>query len=301
MLSRRALLVALGAGLTGCSSQPEEVDHRETVTPVGVPEETLAPETVVEIGHSRFALEEPCPGETVCFHRLEAGDEPEAVLLPGQEAFGPESTDETFWIRNASDDELFVDVGWELLKYTGHRWVTVRAPQVSRSGIVTVEPSETWQRPHSIRRVFGLPTLGPGLYARRESVRFEAGVITTRPPIAALFEVEGTTFELRPRRQATVADGVARVETRGSATELVVERADRSVEPTVLVPEVVGAIPVFRDSIPHLEVAPEVRIESSSARLALEYLSASTVRDVEVGAGDPVTFGDRVFRVRIED
>lgn len=295
MASRRTFLAGVAAALAGCSGQARE--ETATVTPAPVPDAEGTPASR-SVGDSRFDASTPVPEGIVMFHRLSEDTQP-LVVTPTRELFTPEATTGRMVVRNHGTESLFVSIDWRLLKYTGHRWVEIRSPQVGRSGVAPVAPGETWARDHRIESVFNLATLGPGLYARVETARFQESS-ERQPPVGALFEVAGTTFEFDPARPATIENGVARVAFSDADSELVFERTEAT-NPVELVPEAVGAIPVFRDSIPYLEQAEEVRLRTASAAVAAEDIGITTVRDVDVELGEPLRVAGRTFRLRVEE
>lgn len=296
MASRRTFLAGLAAALAGCSGRARE--ETATVTPVPVPDSEETP-AGRPLGESRFDETTPEPDGVTMFHRLSEDSRLPVVMTPSRELYTPEAPTGRMVVRNLGTEPLFVNIDWGLLKYTGHRWIEIRAPQVGRSGIFPVDPGEEWTRPHRIERVFSLATLGPGLYARVETARFQQSA-EDQPPVGALFEVEDTTFEFDPARPATIENGIARVAFSDADSELVFERAEAS-NPVELVPEAVGAIPVFRDSIPYLDEAPEVRLRTASASVAAEDIGITTVRDVDIESGEPLRVADRTFRLRVEE
>lgn len=296
MASRRTFLAGIAAALGGCSGQARE--DRTTVTPAPVPDSGETP-VGRPLGESRFDETVPEPDGVTMFHRLEEDSQLPVVVTPSQELYTPEEPTGQMVVRNSGTESLFVSIDWRLLKYTGHRWVEIRSPRIVRSGIAPVEPGETWVRGHRIESVFGLTALGPGLYARVETARFQE-TLERQPPTGALFEVMDTTFEFNPARPATIENGIARVAFSDADSELVFERADAS-DPVELVPEAVGAISVFRDSIPYLEKASEVRLRTALASVAAEDIGLTTVRDVDIELGEPLRVDGRTFRLRVEE
>lgn len=297
MVSRRGFLAGLAAVTAGCSDRTGRSDGRgPTVTAAPVPETTPV---TVGVEESRFGPSTPAPEGVSLFHQLESDDTPTVVAVPSRELFTPEATTGQLSVQNVGSEPLFVSIDWRLMKFTGHRWLEILSPQVGRAGINPIDPGERWARSHRIERVFGLATLGPGLYARLETARFQ-GSSDRQPPVGALFEVAGTTFEFDPARPATIEDGVARVRFSDASSELVFERTEAE-DPTELVPEAVGAIPVFRDSIPYLEEAPEVRLRTASASVAAEDIGLTTARDVAVEPGEPLQVGSKTFTLRVEE
>lgn len=296
MASRRAFLAGLAAALGGCSGRTRQ--ETPTVTPAPVPEVESEPGSV-SVDDSRFDASTPVPGGVVMFHHLDETARPLVAAMPSRELFTPDATMGEMFVRNRGADPLFVSLDWRLLKYTGHRWIEIRSPQVGRSGIFPVDPGGTWTRSHRIESVFSLSMLGPGLYARVETVRFQDSN-ESHPPVGALFEVSGTSVAFDPGRPAKIEDGVARVSFSDAASELVFERTTAD-DPTELVPEAVGALPAFRNSIPYLEEVPEVRLRTISAGIAAEDIGVTTVRDVDVELGDPLHVAGHTFRLRVEE
>lgn len=297
MVSRRAFLVGLAAATAGCSDRTGSVGGDEpTLTPAPVP--GTAPENV-PVGDTRFDDSTPTPDGAVMFHRLDPDTELPVVVRPSRELYTPEATTGEMLVRNSGSESLFVNIDWRLLKYTGHRWLEIRSPQVGRSGIAPVDPTEAWAREHRIENVFSLSTLGPGLYARIETARFQ-GSSERQPPVGALFEVMDTTFEFTPARPATIVDDVAWVRFSDAPSELVFERTTAD-DPIELVPEAVGAIPVFRDSIPYLSEVPEVRLRTASASVAAEDIGLTTARDVAIEPGEPLEVASTTFTLRVEE
>lgn len=299
MPSRRELLVALASGAAGCSGRTRSADDTGTLTPAPVPTETPV---ASDVESSRFDVETPVPANARLFHLLEADESPDAFAVPSRERFSPETTAGMLSVRNRGPTELFVSIDWRLLKHTGHRWVEIPSPLADRSGIVPVDPEESWTREHRIDHVFGLDRLGPGLYARLETARFEDAAARASP-FGALFEVRKTDFELTPTQPATIDGDVARVEFGGAPSELVLERAvgAESADTTALVPEAVGAHPVFPNSVPHLDAAAEVRVRTAAASVAIEDLDSLAVCETDIGPGDPISVAGRTFTVRAEE
>jgi hypothetical protein len=140
--------------------------------------------------------------------------------------------------------------------------------------------------------------LGEGLYARVEVAWYGSRQAERGFPSAVAFEVEDSTLELQPVREAIVDGGVAEVVyTQAADRELLFRRAGGAGDAVELVPEAVGAIPVFRDAIPRLDAASEVRVRTSLGELAFRYLEAAAVRESTVGAGDAVSVLGRTFSV----
>ncbi|MEF8914699.1 hypothetical protein [Natronomonas sp.] len=294
--SLRAFLAGLAAALGGCSGRARR--ETPTVTPVPIPD-VESESGSISVDGSRFDASAPAPEGVVMFHHLDETAQQLVAAMPSRELFTPDATAGEMFVRNRGADPLFVNLDWRLLKYTGHRWVEIRSPQVGRSGIFPVDPGETWTRPHRIEGVFSLSMLGPGRYARVETVRFQDSD-ESHPPVGALFEVGGTTVEFDPGRPAKIEDGVARVSFSDASSELVFERTAAD-DPTELVPEAVGAIPAFRNSIPSLEEVPEVRLRTISVGVAAEDIGLTTVRDIDVELGEPLRVGGRTFRLRVEE
>jgi hypothetical protein len=295
--SRRGVLAGLAAALGGCSGRARREARTPTVTPVPVPD-TGEDSGGIPIGDSRFGPSVPVPEGVVMFHHLDETAQSLVVLTPSRERYTPEATTGEMIVQNYGADPLFVNFDWRLLKYTGHRWIEIRSPQIDRSGIYPVDPGKSWTRLHRIETVFNLATLGPGLYARVETARFQ-DTNESHPPVGALFEVRGTDFEFDPVRPAKIEDGVARVVFSDAPSELVFERVDAA-DPTELVPEAVGANPIFRDSVPYLREVPEVRLRTASAAVAAEDIALTTARDVGVEPGDPLQVGSMTFTLRVE-
>ncbi|MFW5964698.1 MAG: hypothetical protein ACOCQM_07510 [Natronomonas sp.] len=300
-MRRRTVLVALTAGLAGCSSGGES-QSTPTVTPLGVPEDDGSDSGPLSPAESRFDADTPTPEGVRLFHRL-SGDEKMAVE-PNRELFTPEQSSAPIRLRNDRDTALYVSSGWGLRKYTGSRWVRILAPHINRGGLTSVDPNSVWRRRHSITGVFSLPVLGPGLYARIEDVRVNNGDIGGESvPLGALFEVSGTDYEVRPTGSPRIDGDVATLVRSPLAERTVVfERVDTDPENAVsVVPEVIGAIPMFRDTIPLLSEVRSVRINTSSASLVFQYLSEAPVRAVEVGPETRLEHDGVVFTVRTVD
>ena len=301
-MDRRSFLVALGAVSAGCSGREghdEGDESRPTVTPVEVPEDPSRAADRIPIGDSRFDPDTPRPDDIDLFHRL--GDEPgSAFLTPSRESFDDVDTESRMYITNRNDVPVSVDVGWRLLKYSGHQWVSIRAPQIGRNGASTISPGERWVRSHAVERVFGLPVLGPGLYARVETVRPRGG---NPRSVGALFRVSNTQFRLEPRREPIERSRETVVVELGERArrELVLERIEAGDDAVELVSEAVGAIPIFRDSLPHLRTARTVRVRTSSAEVAFQYLDWATARDRPVTPGEPLAVDGVTFEARTEE
>ncbi|WP_336135601.1 hypothetical protein [Natronomonas amylolytica] len=298
MVSRRGFLAGFAAALGGCSGRARREVGTPTVTPVPVPD-TGEDSVGIPVGDSRFGPSTPVPEGVVMFHHLEETAGALVVLSPSRERYTPDAPTAEMIVQNYGADPLFVDFDWHLLKHTGHRWVEIRSSQLDRSGIYPVNPGETWPRSHRIEAVFDLVTLGPGLYARVETARFQ-DASEDLPPVGALFEVAGTDFEFDPVRPANIEDGVASVSLSDAPSELVFERVDAD-DPVELVPEAVGANPTLRDSIPYLREVPEVRLRTASPALAAEDIALTTVRDVDVEPGDPLQVGSMTFTHRVAE
>ena len=301
-MDRRSFLVALGAVSAGCSGREGhdgDDASNPTVTPVEVPEDPSSATDRIPIGDSQFDPDTPRRDDVDWFHRL--GDEPDsAFLAPSRESFDDVDTEGRMYITNRNDVPVTVDVGWKLLKYSGHRWVSIRAPQIGRNGASTIAPGECWVRSHAVERVFGLPVLGPGLYARVETVRPRGGDPRS---VGALFRVSNTQFRLEPRREPIEQSRETVVVELGERArrELVLERIEAGDDTVELVPEAVGAIPIFRDSIPHLRTARTVRVATSSAEVAFQYLDWATARDRTVAPGQSLAIEGVSFEARIEE
>ncbi|WP_178917226.1 hypothetical protein [Natronomonas gomsonensis] len=300
-MRRRTVLAALAAGLAGCSGGRES-DSTPTVTPVGVPEDEGSDSGPLSPADSRFDADTPTPEGVRLFHEL-SGDEKMAVE-PNRELFTPEAPSAPIRLRNDRDTALYVSSGWGLQKYTGSRWVRILAPHINRGGLTSVDPNSVWRRRHNITNVFSLPVLGPGLYARIEDVRVDNGEIGgENVPLGALFEVSGTDYEVRPTGSPRIDGDVATLVWSPLAERTVVfERVDDDPEDAVsVVPEVIGAIPMFRDTIPLLSEVRSVRINTASAPLVFQYLSEAPVRAVEVGPETRLEHEETVFTVRTVD
>lgn len=301
-MDRRSFLVALAAVSAGCGGR-NDLDAGDapnpTVTPVEVPEDPPSAADPIPIGDSRFGLGTPSPDDVEWFHRL--GDDPDSTFLaPSRESFDEGATEGRMHVANTGDVPVTVDVGWGLVKYSGHRWVSIRAPQIGRNGASTVAPGGRWTRHHAVERVFGLPVLGPGLYARVETVRPGGGGPRS---VGALFRVSNTQFRMEPRREPVERSRETVVVELGERArrELVLERVESGDNAVELVPEAVGAIPVFRDSLPHLRTAPTVRVATSSAEVAFQYLDWATAEDRPVAPGQPLAVGGVNFEARTEE
>lgn len=300
-MRRRTVLVALASGLAGCSGG-RDTEPTPTVTPVGVPEDAGVDTGPLSPAESRFGADTPVPAGVRLFHRL-SGDE-EMAVEPSRELFSPETTSAPIRLRNDRSSELYVSSGWGLRKFTGRRWVRILAPHINRGGLASVEPNTVWRRQHSITNVFSLPVLGPGLYARIEDVRIDNGEIGGESvPLGALFEVTGTEYEVRPMGEPQVDGEVATLVRSHLAERTVVfERVDADPSAAVsVVPEVIGAIPMFRDTIPLLSAVRSVRINTASAPLVYQYLAEAPVPAVDVGPETLFEHDGIVFTVRVID
>ncbi|MDR9429965.1 MAG: hypothetical protein RI568_04580 [Natronomonas sp.] len=297
-MHRRTFLAGVSAVVAGCSSREEPDVLRPTVTPVEVPSDPRMAGAAIPVGESQFGADVRGPDGVTCFHRLDDRSE-SAYVAPSRERFTPKNPAGSMYVTNGDTAELVVETGWELLKDSGHRWVPINAPQAGRSEISVLAPNDRWRRGHAVRQVFGLSVLGPGRYVRVESVRRRGD----REPqsIGALFEVNGTQFRMVPRREPTArGDDVVRIDTGLRAEmDLVFERVDDAADAVELVPEAVGAIPMFRDSIPQLRDVSTVRFRNAGADVAFRYLDSATVRDEPVGPGDLLAVEDVTFTVRI--
>jgi hypothetical protein len=291
-----AFVAGLGVSRGGCDGRGGQETPAVTAAPVP---DVGSEAGSISVDDSRFDASAPVPEGVVMFHHLDETARPLVVATPSRELFTPDATTGEMFVRNRGADPLFVNIDWRLLKHTGHRWVEIRSPQVGRSGIFPVDPGEAWTRPHRIESVFSLSMLGPGLYARVETVRFQDSN-ESQPPVGALFEVAGTSVVFDPGRPAKVEDGVARVAFSDASSELVFERTTAD-DPTELVPEAVGAIPAFRNSIPYLAEVPEVRLRTTDAAVAAEDIGPTTVRDVDIEPGDPLRVGSTTFTLRVEE
>jgi len=171
-------------------------------------------------------------------------------------------------------------------------------------GGVRIEPGGTWRRRHRITRVVDLPVLGPGLYARVRRCRISDGTTGGRAvTVGALFEVERTNYEMRPVRSAERDGDVATlVADEYAESRVVLEHLPRAAprRAVSLVPEAVGVLEIFRDSIPLLGPVSEVRVVTSAVELVFELLAASTVRDIEVGRETRFELDGTVFAVGVE-
>jgi hypothetical protein len=299
-MRRRTFLAGVSALVAGCSGREEPDVLRSTVTPVEVPADPRTEGAAIPIGESRFDEDVPGPDGVTCFHRLDDRSEP-AYVAPSRERFTPQSPVGSMYVTNSGASDFAIGAVWDLFKHSGHRWVPIDAPQTGGLEMSVLESGERWRRIHVIRRVFGLSVLGPGRYARAESIRLQG----EREPrsIGALFEVSGTRFRMVPQREPTDHDDdLIRIETgQRSDLELVFERADPAGGGVELVPEAIGSIPMFRDSIPRLRDVSTVRFRTTSADVAFAYLDAATVRDVSVGPGDRLAVRDVFFTVRIAE
>lgn len=306
-MDRRSLLAALAAGVAGCSTARRPESRSEsTVTPLAVPESDRreadgGPDEPLSAADSRFGPDAPLPGDGRWFHRLES--DYEVGLLPARETFSPAAPAAPVWLRNRRQRPLSVTDGWSLRKFSGHRWVRVPGSPLDRGG-VRLGPDEERVRRHRIENVYDLPVLGPGLYARTREVRLEDGSTGgTAVPVGALFAVEGTDYEVTPRRPAERDGDTARLETSPYADEAVVFDRLGDVDPgeaARLVPEAVGAVPAFRDAVPLLETVETVRVVTGAASVTLGLLAAATVRDVPVGPATPLALDGTVFAARTE-
>lgn len=300
-MRRRSLLVAVAAGIAGCSGREGGSRSNETVTPVAVPESTPLQRGSVSVSASRFDRETPCPDDVTCFHRIDPANPPDVVVSPSRELYTPAEPAGELTIRNEFDEELSVSVSWHLRKYSGHRWIRILSPTVRRNGVVRLPPGDSWRREHTVENVMGLPVLGEGLYARVEVAWYGSRQAERGFPSAVAFEVEDSTLELRPVREAIVDGDVAEVVyTQAADKELLFRRVGGADDAVELVPEAVGSIPVFRDAIPRLDAASEVRVRTSLGELAFEYLEAAAVRESTIAPGDPVSVLGRTFSVHTE-
>lgn len=298
-MRRRTVLVALGVGIAGCSGGRDS-ESTPTLTPADVPDDETAERGPLTPAESRFDADTPTPEGVRLFHEL-SGDEAMAIE-PSRELFTPETTSAPIRLRNDRDSALYVSSGWDLRKYTGSRWVRILAPHINRGGLASVGPNTVWRRRHTITNVFGLPVLGPGLYARIEDVRIDNGEIGGESvPLGALFEVSGTRYEVRPTGDPRVDGDVATLVRSPLAEQTVVfERVEADpADAVAVVPEVIGAIPMFRDTIPLLSEVGSVRINTASAPLVFQYLAEAPVRPIEVGPETLLEHDGIVFTVRI--
>ncbi|WP_411716171.1 hypothetical protein [Natronomonas sp.] len=304
-MHRRSLLVALGAGLAGCNSRSaDSSEPQPTVTPAPLPEDEPTTGEPLAVEDSGFDADIGTPDDVQFFHELDPGFE--LGLVPSQERFTPSTTAAAIRLQNDRPSPLFVSSGWNLRKYTGERWVRILAPHLNRGGITSVAAESEWRRQHRITNVFSLPILGPGLYARVEDVRVNDGSIGGEiRSLGALFEVEGTTYDVTPKRPAE-RDGDTAMLVVSETTDAVtvfeqIEEDDVPASTVSLVPEVIGAIPLFRDAVPLLDSVSEVRVQSPSSPLTFEYLSEAPVRDVPVGPETRFEHDGVVFTVRVVD
>lgn len=309
-MRRRSLLAGLAA-LAGCSGSGGRNDPTATVTPVDVPDgrregqaEAGATPDVdpLAVGDSRFDAGTPVPPGVQFFHELESGYG--VALVPGREAFGPSRTTAPFYLRNRRDEPVFVASGWSLYKYSGHRWVRVPGASPGRSG-GRVDPGGVWRQRHRVTNLFDLPVLGPGLYARIQTVRLPDGTIGGEAlPVGALFAVEGTNYEMTPVRAARRDGDVARLVTsRNASGRIVFERVagGDAASAESLVPEVAGAVDLFRDSLPLLTAVPEVRVVTPAAPRAFDLLAEATRRATPVGPGTRLELEGMTFTARVEE
>jgi len=300
-MRRRSLLVGLGATLAGCGTR-ERSAPESTLTPAEVPA-TDSPgptDLAPAAAESRFDGSTPVPTGVVLYHRLP--EDFDVGVVPSRERFSPATTGGSVRVLNRKADPVYVSRDWSLAKYTGHRWVRVPAPRVYRSGVAAVEPGGGWDRDHRITDLFGLPVLGPGLYARLESARTssDGGEIAE---VGALFEVQETTAGLEPDREIERRDGdTAFVEgASGIESEVVFERAaDAESADARLVTEVVGSVPMLRNGIGHLESASTVRVPSRSSALVFNYLEGGTVRAGSVDETTRLEHDGIRFTVRLK-
>lgn len=300
-MRRRSLLVGLAAGLAGCNSGRES-GPTPTATPLSVPgdDEAGRPDGPLAIEESRFDPETPAPSGVRLFHRLDANYD--IGIVPNRETFTPARPAAPVRLRNRRREPLFVASGWSLRKYTGHRWVRILGTSPDRGG-VRLEAESEWRQRHRIRNVFDLPVLGPGLYARLRTVRVPDGTTGGEAiTVGMLFEVEGTDYEMTPVRVPQRNGDTARLVTSQYAERSIVfERIEgtdpRAAEP--LVPEAVGALEVFRDSLPVLESVPEVEVFTSVAPRVFDLLAATTRRAVPVGPGTRLSLDGTIFTARI--
>lgn len=271
------------------------------MTPLDVPEDDPGPDGPLAVGESRFDARTPAPSDVRSFHRLEPDDG--VGLVPHRERFSPSSPAAPAHLRNRRPEPLWVPAGWSLLKYTGHRWIGIPGSPLDRGG-VRLDPGETWRRRHRIRRVFDLPVLGPGLYARTRVVRFADDTVGGRAVVVGfLFEVRGTDNEVTPTRDAVRDGDTARLSTSDYVDGTAVfERVDADpASAASLVPEAVGAVAPFREGIPLLASVETVRVSSASTSLTHELLARSTVREVAVGPATPLELDGTVFTVGVEE
>lgn len=236
MSSRRSLLAGLAAVAAGCSTdRRREPEPEPTVTPLEVPEDDRADGDVdgngpLSIDASRFGPDAPVPDGVRCFHRL--APDYDVGLVPHREVFSPPAPEAPVRLRNRRPGPLSVTGGWSLYKFSGRRWVPILGSPLERGG-VRVGPYEERVRQHRIRNVYDLPVLGPGLYARTREVRLDDGSTGGRPvSVGALFEVEGTNYEMTPLRTAERDGDTAVLDTSTYADETVVfERLRASATP----------------------------------------------------------------------
>lgn len=299
-MDRRSFLAAVAVGFAGCGTERSAAPET-TATPLEVPEDVPDESGPLSVGDSRFGAETPAPGDVRSFHRLDP--DYGVGLVPHRERFSPAAPGAPVRLPNRRSEPLSVTSGWSLRKYTGHRWVRIPGSSLDRGG-VRLDPDEVWHRRHRIRRVFGLPVLGPGLYARTREVRLPAdGVGGEALSVGALFQVVGTGYEVTPRRDAASDGDTARLATSPYADGTVVfERLDA--DPTraaALVPESVGAVEPFREGVPRLGSVERVRVGTAAPSLTFDLLERATVRSVAVGPETPLELDGTVFTVRVEE
>jgi hypothetical protein len=300
-MDRRSFLAALAAGLAGCGTDDRSAPPESTVTPLDVPEAAPRADGQLSVDESRFGAGTPAPGDVRPFHRLEP--DYGVGLVPNRERFSPAAPSAPIRLRNRRSEPLWVPSGWSLRKYTGHRWVRIPGSPLDRGGI-RLDPGESWRRRHRIRRVFDLPVLGPGLYARTREVRLADDTVGGEAvAVGFLFEVEGTDYEVTATRNAKRDRDTARLSTSDYVDGTAVfERVDADpASAASLVPEAVGAVPPFREGIPLLKSVETVRVSTASTSLTYELLARSTVREVAVGPETPLELRGTVFAVRVEE
>ena len=300
MNRRTFLAAAVGVGLAGCSDAQsvEEEKATPTLTPAEIPGDPDGGPT------SRFNADDPCPPRSSCFHRQDATNPASLELQVDPERFTADERDGELRLRCRGPETWIFESDYRLLKYTGHRWARISHPRLLHAQSILLEPGDRFDREFSIENRFGVELLGEGRYACAQAAyavgaEAEGGKLT-----AALFEVEGTSYEPTPTRDDVDRDGeTVRLNGDGSDTTFVVERGTGpAAGATELVPEVVGARSLLRETVPRLgdEIAT-VRATTGDASRGMIYLQQAAATPVEIDAEATFQFDGVEFGVRIEE
>ncbi len=298
-MHRRAFLAAAAAtAVVGCSDgRPDPAEESTpTVTPAAVPDDPAGGDL-----ESAFGSDAPCPADATCFHRIDTDEPDELVLAVDPERFAEDDRDGDLVLRNYGSETWTFESDYRLMKYTGHRWAVISRPRLLEAGSIWLAPGDRIHRQFSIENTFGVERLGEGRYVCLQRAYVDGREVEGADSVAALFEVEGAAYEPVPTRDdVDRRGGTIRVGDLESNVAFVLERHEQS-DTVTLVPEVIGARSVLRETIPRLgDGVTEVRAYLSDAGRGFGYLQQAVVEAVVINQATVFEFDGIPFQGRVE-